>query len=216
MKNDNVFPPSAGNDAFPLTHSDAAPLLPQKRFDAAPPFGIITHYVSPLGGLTLASDGEALTGLWFDGQKHFPEFSPEIRREIPLPVFEQTKRWLNLYFSGSAPDFTPPLRPCGTPFQETVWERLRAIPYGHTVTYGELASWTAERLGRARMSARAVGNAVGRNPVALLIPCHRVVGADGNLTGYAAGLDTKARLLSLERAAYAERPDASAVFRATH
>lgn len=165
-------------------------------------FGIITRYVSPLGGLTLASDGEALTGVWFDGQKHFPEFPPETRLEIQLPVFEQTKRWLDLYFSGTAPDFTPPLRPCGTPFQETVWECLRAVPYGHTITYGELASRTAERLGRERMSARAVGNAVGRNPVALLIPCHRVIGAGGKLTGYAAGLESKARLLSLERAAH--------------
>lgn len=193
MTNRDAFPPSCGHKALPP---------PEKHSDALPPFRIISRYVSPLGGLTLSSDGEHLTGLWFDGQRHFPELSPETCREIPLPVFERTKRWLNLYFSGTAPDFTPPLRPRGTPFQNVVWELLRAVPYGHTVTYGELASRVAERLGRARMSARAIGNAVGRNPVALLIPCHRVIGAGGKLTGYAAGLDRKARLLSLERAAH--------------
>ena len=126
--------------------------------------------------------------------------SPETCQEAPLPVFEEAKAWLDRYFGGGVPDFTPPLRLYGTPFRKAVWELLLGVPYGHTVAYGELAALAAERLGRARMSARAVGNAVGHNPISIIIPCHRVTGAGGKLTGYAAGLDTKARLLALERA----------------
>lgn len=166
----------------------------------------LRRYASPLGVLTLASDGGALIGLWFDGQKHFMEtygadgkrvlLSPEGCREEALPAFAEAEAWLDCYFGGGIPDFTPPLRLCGTPFRQTAWRLLLEIPYGHTITYGELA----ERMGRARMSARAVGAAVGRNPVSLIVPCHRVVGADGNPVGYAAGTDTKTRLLALERA----------------
>ena len=169
------------------------------------------RYASPVGGLTLSADGEALTGLWFDGQKYFMEtygadgkpvkLSPETCREAPLPVFDEARAWLDFYFGGGVPDFTPPLRLYGTPFRKTVRELLLGVPYGHTVTYGELAASAAERLGRARMSARAVGNAVGHNPISIIIPCHRVVGAGGKLTGYSAGTDTKARLLALEGAA---------------
>ena len=167
------------------------------------------RYASPVGGLTLSSDGDALTGLWFDGQKYFMEaygadgkrvaLSLEGCREAPLPVFEEAKAWLDCYFGGGVPDFTPPLRLYGTAFRKAVWELLLGVPYGHTVTYGELAAASAERLGRVRMSARAIGNAVGRNPISIIVPCHRVTGAGGKLTGYSAGLDTKARLLALER-----------------
>lgn len=147
---------------------------------------------SPLGPVTLASDGKALIGLWFDGQKHFASTLSSRREEKNLPVFDETRRWLDLYFHGRVPDYTPALAPRGTAFQQAVWEKLRAIPYGKTVTYGELA----RDLGCA--SPRAVGGAVGRNPISLLIPCHRVLGAGGRLTGYAGGLERKHWLLSLE------------------
>lgn len=153
------------------------------------------QYASPLGGVTLESDGEALTGLWFDGQK-YSGGDPDARREAaPLPVLEETARWLDLYFSGRRPGFTPKLCPRGTPFRRAVWEALLTVPYGETATYGEIA----RRLGLGPASARAVGGAVGRNPIALIIPCHRVLGADGGLTGYAGGLERKARLLEMEK-----------------
>ena len=157
------------------------------------------HYASPLGGITLASDGEALTGLWFDGQKYFaaglaPENGPKA-----LPVFKETARWLDMYFSGKAPDFAPPLHLRGTAFRRAVWEVLLTVPYGQTVTYGEIADRIAARKGLSRMSARAVGGAVAHNPISLIVPCHRVVGS-GGLTGYAGGLDKKAALLRMERA----------------
>ena len=152
----------------------------------------VQHFASPLGGITLASDGQALTGLWFDGQAHFGATLTGAAQTRDLPVFAEAARWLALYFSGVQPDFTPPLRLRGTPFQRAVWEALRAIPYGQTLSYGALAA----RLGS---SARAVGGAVGRNPIALIVPCHRVVGADGSLTGYAGGLERKEWLLALEQ-----------------
>ena len=148
-------------------------------------------YPSPLGEILLASDGGALTGLWFVGQRFFPAAVPVPGDIAVWPVFIEAARWLDLYFAGARPDFPPALAPEGTPFQRSVWALLGAIPYGATATYGELAA----RLGS---SARAVGGAVGRNPISLLIPCHRVLGAKGSLTGYAGGLDRKARLLALE------------------
>ena len=155
-----------------------------------------THfYASPLGGITLASDGEALIGLWFEGQRYFGAGLAGKQAEKPLPVFDQAERWLNLYFSGGKPDFTPPLRPHGTAFQEAVWRRLLEIPYGCTAAYGEIAA----SLGLPPGAARAVGSAVGRNPISLMIPCHRVVGVNGSLTGYAGGVERKKRLLELER-----------------
>lgn len=153
---------------------------------------------SPLGGITLASDGEALIGLWFDGQKHFGEVLGREREERDLPVFEQADRWLDVYFSGREPDFTPPLRLRTTAFRRVVWELLLVVPYGQTVTYGQLAAEAARRMGRDRMSARAVGGAVGHNAISLIVPCHRVVGADGSLTGYAGGVERKRWLLALE------------------
>ena len=156
------------------------------------------HLDSPLGGITLASNGEALTGLWFDGQKHFGAGLSGRAAEQALPIFEETERWLRIYFEGHEPDFTPDLRPAGSPFQQEVWELLRQIPYGETVSYGALAARIAQRRGLARFSAQAVGGAVGRNPISILIPCHRVLGADGSLTGYAGGVEKKAALLRLE------------------
>ena len=158
----------------------------------------IHHYASPLGGITLASDGSALTGLWFDGQKYFAAALSPDSEEKMLPVFAEADRWLDRYFTGSIPDFTPPLNPRGTPFRLLVWETLLTVPFGQTVTYDQLAQRLALRTGRP-VSARAVGNAVGHNPVSLIIPCHRVIGADGSLTGYAGGLERKTRLLQLER-----------------
>ena len=160
----------------------------------------IHHFESPLGGITAASDGEALTGLWFDGQKYFGNGLDPDHEEKMLPVFEQTGRWLDIYFSGEEPDFIPPLSMKTTPFRRTVWEILLSIPYGHTMTYGEIAAKIAEQKGLPGMSAQAVGGAVGHNAISLIIPCHRVVGADGSLTGYAGGLDKKQKLLALEKA----------------
>ena len=157
------------------------------------------HYASPLGGITLAGDGEALTGLWFDGQKHFPHNLTADSTEAALPVFTQTVRWLDIFFSGKEPGFMPPISLYTTPFRKAVYTILLTIPYGHTVTYGEIAGILAEQRGMQRMSAQAVGGAVGHNPISIIIPCHRVIGADGSLTGYAGGPDRKKRLLRLEQ-----------------
>ena len=158
----------------------------------------IHHYISPLGGITLASDGTALTGLWFDGQKYFAAHLSSDHEEKALPVFEQTEHWLDIYFTGKAPDFTPPLQMRATPFRKAVWDILLTIPYGQTMTYGEIADRIAKQKGLSRMSAQAVGGAVGHNLISLIIPCHRVVGSNGSLTGYAGGIDRKMKLLSLE------------------
>ena len=153
------------------------------------------HYTSPLGGITLASDGMALTGLYFDGERDFPDLSAAHKKD--LPVFGEAMHWLDLYFAGKEPDFSPALNPTGTAFQQAVWEILRTIPYGGTTTYGAIAK-RLEKVTGKRMSAQAVGGAVGRNPISVLIPCLRVIGADGSLTGYAGGLDKKEYLLGLE------------------
>lgn len=162
----------------------------------------ITHCASPLGGITLAADEGGLIGLWFDSQRHFGSSLSAERREGQLPVFDQTVRWLEEYFAGRVPDFTPALHPRGTPFQQAVWSILLTIPYGQTRTYGEIAL----QMGIPRMSAQAVGGAVGRNPISLIIPCHRVLGAGGSLTGYAAGLERKLALLQLEGSYPGTRP----------
>lgn len=155
-------------------------------------------YRSPLGGITLSSDGEHLCGLWFDGGKYFAATLDAEHHQRDLPVFEETRRWLDRYFQGGIPDFTPPLAPSGSPFRLAVWDMLLQIPRGQTVTYGEIAAALARAQGRERMSAQAVGGAVGHNPISLIIPCHRVVGRDGSLTGYAGGIAKKAALLALE------------------
>lgn len=158
------------------------------------------HYDSPLGGILLAADEEGLTGLWFDGQKYFARTLPKEYAESETPVLCEAKRWLDIYFSGREPDFTPPLHPVGSAFQQAVWALLLGIPYGKTTTYGTLARKLAEKQGLTHMSAQAVGGAVGHNDISLIIPCHRVVGANGSLTGYAGGVDKKIKLLELERA----------------
>ena len=157
------------------------------------------RYISPLGSITLASDGEALTGLWFDGQKYFPHNLISESTEAELSVFVQTCKWLDIYLSGKEPGFTPPISLQTTPFRQAVYDILLTIPYGQTMTYGEIANILAKQKGIERMSAQAVGSAVGHNPISIIIPCHRVVGSDGSLTGYAGGLDKKTALLELER-----------------
>ena len=158
----------------------------------------ISRYHSPMGGILLAGDGNGLTGLWFEGQKYFARHLDKEQEEREIPLFELAKGWLDVYFSGREPDFSVPLHLMGTAFQKEVWEILRSIPYGHTMTYGEIAKQLAEKRGLPHMSAQGVGGAVGRNPSSILVPCHRVVGADGSLTGYAGGIDKKGRLLKLE------------------
>lgn len=161
-----------------------------------------THdYNSPLGRIVLAADGQALTGLWFEGQKYFAAKLDRSHEQKELPVFEQAEKWLAMYFSGRTPDFTPPLILKGTSFQREVWETMLAIPFGQTTTYAEIALKIAKSRGLASMSAQAVGNAVAHNPISLIIPCHRVVGSDGSLTGYAGGLEKKEWLLDMERQA---------------
>ena len=160
----------------------------------------ISHYDSPLGGMTMASDGTHLVGLWFDGQKHFVDTLDKKHEERDdLAIFEQTRHWLDLYFTGIVPDFTPALLWRGNEFRRHVWEILLTIPYGHTMTYGDIAHIIAQEKGTKTMSAQAVGGAVGHNPISLIIPCHRVIGADGSLTGYAGGVEKKKWLLERER-----------------
>lgn len=158
----------------------------------------LQHYNSPLGGILLAADEIGLTGLWFDGQKYFARDLPAEHVEQNTPVLSEAKRWLDIYFTGRKPDFTPPLHPVGSAFRQAVWEILLQIPYGQTTTYGEIARQLAAKLSLPRMSAQAVGGAVGHNEVSIIIPCHRVVGTSGSLTGYAGGIDKKVKLLELE------------------
>ncbi|SFP13456.1 methylated-DNA-[protein]-cysteine S-methyltransferase [Oscillibacter sp. PC13] len=151
---------------------------------------------SPVGQLHLASDGGAITGLWISGQKYFAAALEKNAAEQDLPVFHQAVNWLDAYFSKSPLPALPPLAPQGTPFRQAVWAMLQEIPYGQITTYGELARRLRER--GISAAAQAVGGAVGHNPVSILIPCHRVVGSDGSLTGYAGGLANKQFLLELE------------------
>lgn len=164
------------------------------------------YYQSPLGRLLLAADEIGLTGLWFERQRYFAQGLASVHTDEETPILAQTRRWLDLYFSGSVPDFTPPLHPIGSDFRQEVWALLLQIPYGKTTTYGALAAQLAEKHGQRRMSAQAVGGAVGHNAISIIIPCHRVVGADGSLTGYAGGLDTKACLLAGEGVPIADNP----------
>ena len=156
------------------------------------------HYDSPLGGITEASDGDHLIGLWFDGQKYFADTLDSDCEEKELLVFRQTDKWLDIYFSGKEPGFTPPINMKTTEFRKSVWKIMLNIPYGNTMTYGEIAEKLAKDTGIMRMSAQAVGGAVGHNSISLIIPCHRVVGANGNLTGYAGGIEKKMKLLEME------------------
>ncbi len=159
----------------------------------------IDHYQSPLGSMTIAGNGGSITGLWFDGQKYFGSTLPKRYEEGSLPVFAEAIKWLDIYFSGKAPDFTPPLRIETTPFREAVWDILLTIPFGQTISYGEIANKIARQRGITNMSSQAIGGAVGHNPISLIIPCHRVVGANGSLTGYAGGIEKKVKLLTMEK-----------------
>ena len=156
------------------------------------------RYNSPMGGILLAADEIGLTGVWFDGQKYFARGLPKERTDRNTPVLSAAKCWLDVYFTGREPDFMPPLNPIGSEFQRAVWELLLQIPYGQTTTYGALAQELAKRQELAHMSAQAVGGAVGRNKISILIPCHRVIAADGTLGGYSSGVERKRFLLRLE------------------
>lgn len=163
-----------------------------------------TRTSSPVGVLTLAGTDNALVGLWIEGQKYFSGTltkTPEQRDD--LPVFQKTKVWLDRYFAGERPAPAElPLAPAGGEFRRMVWKLLLEIPYGQTVTYGRLAQRIVALTGREHMSAQAVGGAVGHNPISIIIPCHRVIGADGSLTGYAGGIELKHRLLVHEGALF--------------
>ena len=158
-----------------------------------------THYHSPLGDILLAADDTGLTGLWFEGQKSYALYLDAEHKEKEIPLFKDVKRWLDIYFSGNEPDFKLPLHFTGTDFQNEVWEILYSIPYGKTMTYGEIAKQLAKKRGIKQMSAQAVGGAVGHNEISIIVPCHRVVGSNGSLTGYAGGIDKKIKLLELEK-----------------
>ena len=153
---------------------------------------------SPLGEITLFSDGIALKEVRLAGQREIFNGVGELRQGAGCPVLEETKRWLTTYFSGEVPDFLPPLAPEGSAFRQRVWEILLEIPYGQVTSYGQIAARIAGETEKKRMSAQAVGQAVGHNPIAILIPCHRVVGKDGSMTGYDGGIEKKIFLLGLE------------------
>lgn len=159
-----------------------------------------TEYISPIGSLTLASDGANIIGLWLNGQKYFLDTLPQI--PIPkadLKVFYKAADWLDRYFAGEKPEICElPLKPIGGNFRQAVWKCLCEIPYGEVTTYGAIAERIALELGKKAMSAQAVGGAVGHNPISIIIPCHRVVGSNGSLTGYAGGINKKIQLLTLE------------------
>lgn len=159
-----------------------------------------TTYDSPLGLLTFAADDENLIGLWIEGQKyHGATLLEEMIEKKDLPIFDATKNWLERYFAGKSPlPREIPLAPAGSAFRQDVWEMLLEIPYGNLTTYGEIGRKVAQKMNRESMSAQAIGGAVGHNPISIIIPCHRVVGRDGSLTGYAGGIDIKIKLLEIE------------------
>lgn len=159
-----------------------------------------TIYNSPIGEILLAADEVGLTGLWFENEKYYANNLDSKHQSKNTAILDKAKCWLDIYFSGQKPDFMPPLHQLGTPFRLQVWEHLLKIPYGETTTYGELAKTIARQKGISKMSAQAVGNAVGHNEISIIIPCHRVVGTNGSLTGYAGGIDKKIQLLKLENA----------------
>ncbi len=158
-----------------------------------------SKYQSPLGEIIIAADEKGLAGLWFKGQKYFALNLDKENEEKEIQILKDAKKWLDIYFSGKEPNFKLPLHFTGTDFQNEVWEILYSIPYGKTMTYGEIANILAKRKGLKRMSAQAVGGAVGKNQISIIIPCHRVVGKNGSLTGYAGGISRKIELLKLEK-----------------
>ncbi|HML36282.1 MAG TPA: methylated-DNA--[protein]-cysteine S-methyltransferase [Bacillota bacterium] len=158
------------------------------------------RYSSPVGLLWLAAEGESLVGLWLEDQKYFKDTVDEDMEERPgIPVLAAAKDWMDRYFAGQKPAISElPLAPRGGEFRTAVWNILCEIPYGEVTTYGEIAKKMAAKMNKATMSSQAVGGAVGRNPISIIIPCHRVVGTSGSLTGYAGGLDKKIKLLEHE------------------
>ncbi len=163
----------------------------------------ITYYDSILGKLTIAGDGENIIGLWIEGQKYFADTikNENIIKKDDISIFIKTKEWLDRYFRGERPDIKElKLSPKGSEFRQNVWKILCRIPYGQTITYGKIAKEIAKLMNKNSMSAQAIGNAVGHNPISIIIPCHRVVGTNGGLTGYAGGIDKKRELLELENA----------------
>lgn len=160
-----------------------------------------TDYNLPFSKITLASDGKSLVGLWLEGQKYFlRSVNDKMIQNNDLEIFNHTKRWLDKYFTGKKPEISELLlTPIGNDFRQMVWKILCQIPYGEVTTYGEIAKKIAKRKGLVKMSAQAVGNAVGHNPISIIIPCHRVVGSNGNLTGYSGGISTKIKLLEHEK-----------------
>lgn len=159
-----------------------------------------TQYQSPMGIITIASDGTSLSGLWLEGQKyHGNTISGQVTVKHDIPIFHQTKKWLDQYFLGEKPSISQlSLAPNGSSFRQDIWQILCDIPYGNVITYGDIAKKMAQKMNRASMSSQAVGGAVGHNPISIIIPCHRVVGANGSLTGYAGGIEKKVKLLELE------------------
>ncbi len=157
-------------------------------------------YPSPIGTITLACDGDNLVGLWIKGQKYHGDTIPEeMVEKNDVPVFDAAKKWLDRYFAGERPAISElPLAPIGGEFRQGVWGILCEIPYGEVITYGDIAKKMAVKMGKDNMSSQAVGGAVGHNPISIIIPCHRVVGSNGSLTGYAGGVHTKVKLLELE------------------
>lgn len=158
----------------------------------------IRKYKSPLGVITIVSNETQVTGMWFDNSRFFSETLSEKYLNQAAAATEQAVHWLDIYFNNKIPDFTPPLLLKGTDFRMTVWKMLLDIPYGKTVSYGDIAKAIAKRRGIEKMSAQAVGNAVGHNPISIIVPCHRVVGSNGGLTGYSGGIERKKALLDIE------------------
>lgn len=157
------------------------------------------NYKSPVGELLLSCDEKGLTGIWFSGGRYFAQGLNPDHKNKETDIFNQTKKWLDIYFSGKEPDFTPPLHLTGSEFRKNVSKIMCRIPYGKTITYGEIAKIIAEQTGLKKMSAQAVGGAVGHNPISIIVPCHRVVGTNGSLTGYGGGIERKVQLLTLEK-----------------
>lgn len=168
---------------------------------------------TPLGAMTAAANDEALIGLWFVGQKYYPSQTAHWTNDPDHPILTSARNHLAGYFSGEAGVPDVQLDPPGSPFQKAVWDILSRIPMGHVATYGQIAKYVAQARGLASMSAQAVGGAVGHNPISILIPCHRVVGSNGSLTGYAGGIDKKAALLRIEKVNLAEVNSARCLFR---
>ena len=195
-----------GDDCIVKDGNEIGEIRKRERRESAMEKQLYTKMMeSPLGEIVLVSDGTALKEVRLTGQRENFSGMGKMSSEESCPVLEMTKRWLTLYFSGEIPDFLPPLAPEGSAFRQRVWEILLEIPYGQVTSYGEIAARMAAETGKKQMSAQAVGGAVGHNPIAIIIPCHRVVGKDGSMTGYDGGVEKKIWLLQLEGGHCAQR-----------